>query len=507
MAPGTALSLRGVSKHFAGAAALSDVSLDLWPGEVLGLVGENGAGKSTLVKIITGVHAPDAGARGEAWGRPFSFPVSSHRELGVAVIHQDLGLVDTMTVVENLGISVGYGTGGMRFVNWRAERARCVAELEGFGMSLDPDALVGELDPAERAMVAMVRGARELKRVQSEGGTDTGSIFILDEPTAYLTHAEAERLLALIRSVADTGACVIFISHHLREVTRMSDRIVVMRDGRIVKTLDDADVTPIQLASHMLGRELDAFYPSKHVPSADDVLLDVAGLTGETVDDISFQVQRGEVLGVTGLAGMGQQELPYLLAGAARVHAGTVRRGDGTAVGDTPSQARRAGVVLVPGNRKRDGVWPAGTASENVSLPILGQYFVRGRLGHRRERRESRTVMERFGVVPADERMLAAEFSGGNQQKIVLAKWLRDRPDVLLLDEPTQGVDAAARRDILRQVVDVARAGSAVAVFSSDLEQLASICTRVLVMSRGRVVASLRGDELSEDNLLLASQG
>ena len=502
MTPGSALSLRSISKTFAGTRVLTDVALDLEPGEVLGLVGENGSGKSTLVKIITGYHSPDGGAIGRAWGRPLSFPVDPTR-LGVAAIHQDMGLVPEMTVLENMGVSVGYGAAHFHPVRWRSERGRCAEALHRTAtMNIEPDALVGTLTSVEQAMVALARATRQL------GGESDNQIFILDEPTAYLSGPEADRVMELIRTVARRGASVIFISHHLQEVLDNCDRVIVLRDGHVAMETQASECSPMKLVSNMLGRDVEGFYPDRLVPrGGGEPALTVSRLTGKVVEDLSFEVAKGEFLGVTGLAGMGQEELPYLLAGVTKARAGSVTLGAGEPLGESPGSARRAGVALVPANRQRDGLWLEATASENLSLPVLGRYFSRGWLDRRGEARRSQELMQTFGVVPTDDKMVVKSFSGGNQQKLVLAKWLQDPPDVVLLDEPTQGVDAGARRQILTMLRDVAAHGAAVVLFSSDLEQVAEMCTRVLVLARGRVSATVAGADVSEEGLLSLCQG
>jgi ribose transport system ATP-binding protein len=497
-----ALEVRSVSKRFGGERALVDVDLQVRRGEILGLIGENGSGKSTLVKILSGYHTPERGASGEAWGRPFSFPVHNPRELGLAVIHQDLALVDEMTVVENLGVSSGYGTSGLRPVSWRREWSRSVELLERFGVDVDPSARAGDLTPAERASVAIVRATREL----SDHGHE--QVLILDEPTSYLTIAEAARVMGVMRTVAETGSSVIFISHHLHEVAEVADRVVVLRDGRVVANVDTETTSEAQLIVHMLGRELGDFYPARLDPArASEVAMVVEHITGEIVHDLSFELRCGEILGVTGLAAMGQQELPYLLAGVRSPRAGVARRGDGRVLGRSPAATLRAGVVLVPGNRQRDGVWLDATAAENVSLPVLGEYYRNGWLNGREELARASALMQLFRVKPLRVNQKVASFSGGNQQKIVLAKWLQGEPEVLLLDEPTQGVDAGARKEILEIIRAAAEAGAGVAIFSSDLEQLANVCSRVLVLWRGRTAAELSGDEITEDSLHRACQG
>lgn len=497
-----ALDVRSVSKRFGGVHALVDVDLKLRRGEILGLVGENGSGKSTLVKVLSGYHAPERGAAGEVFGRPLSFPVNNPGELGIAVIHQDLALVDEMTVVENLGVSSGYAASGLRPVRWRRERSRSVELLERFGVEVDPGARVGDLAPAERASVAIVRATRELSSHAHQ------HILILDEPTSYLTGAEAERVMRVMRTVAESGSSVIFISHHLHEVVEVADRVVVLRDGHVVADMDAATTTEARIIAHMLGRELGDFYPARLDPAGTSDLAMVAeGMTGEIVEDLSFELRHGEILGITGLAGMGQQELPYLLTGVQTPAGGVARRGDGRVLGRSPAATLRAGVVMVPGNRQRDGVWLDATAAENISLPVLREYYRRGWLNGREESTKAKGLMQMFRVQPPIADQKVANFSGGNQQKIVLAKWLQGEPDVLLLDEPTQGVDAGARKEILEIVRAATEAGAGVAIFSSDLEQLANVCTRVLVLWRGRASAELVGDEINEDALLRACQG
>jgi len=497
--------MRGISKRYGASNALSDVSFDLMRGEILGLAGENGSGKSTLVKVICGYHSPEAGAEATAWGRRLRFPVGA-RDARVAVIHQDLGLVDQMTVLENLGIGVGYGTKGVRHVRWRRERETSRAHLAQFGVDLDPDELVANLTPPERAMVAVVRAARDLPG-GADDREDEGYIFILDEPTAYLTKHESDQVMRMVKSVAAAGSSVIFISHHLTEVIKNCDRVVVLRDGRVDADATTDGLTENGLIAQMLGRQLEGFYPDPPAAADDDkVVLSVEGLSGSIVRDVSFDVRANEVLGVTGLAGMGQQELPYLITGAADRVSGTVRCGS-QVVAQNLGKARAAGIALVPGNRRRDGIWPEATATENISLPVLSRYYRLGWLRRREETAIARAQVRAFDVRPPDEEMLLKEFSGGNQQKVVIAKWLQDTPRVLLLDEPTQGVDAGARREILEILKEVAGRGSGVVVFSSDLEQLANICTRVIVLSRGEIIARVNGPDATEDVLLSICQG
>jgi ribose transport system ATP-binding protein len=495
-----ALSLEHVSKTFTATKVLDDVSMDLAPGEVRALVGANGSGKSTLVKILTGYHAPDAGARIRFWGEELEFPLASPQSHGIAVIHQDLGLCEELTVVENFGVGSRYGANRRRPVHWAAERRRCRELCERFEVRLSSDALVTGLDPSERAMLAIIRAVRQLE----DGGKR--QLFILDEPTTYLTRHAAEQVTDLIRRVADAGAAALFVSHRLAEVTKISDQISILRDGRLVDTVKASTSTQASLLELMLGRSIGDFYPPKLKSTAGEVVFAADGLVGEQVEDISFEVARGEILGITGLVGMGQDELPYLIVEGRRRQGGTALVA-GTEQIETPAEAIAAGVALVPANRQRQSVWIEATAVENMTIASLDGYIRGGRIRHREEVSDVTNLMKRFQVSPVAPNRPVSTYSGGNQQKIVLAKWLKMKPRVLLLHEPTQGVDAGARKAVLEMVGQSARAGAGVVIFSADYEQLDHLCQRVLILRHGRIATSLSGAEVSEPNIVRACQG
>lgn len=491
-----ALELRGLHKRFGQVRAVDGASLVVRPGEVHALLGQNGCGKSTLVKVLTGFHEPDEAEVAQIWGEDLSFPVRAPLELGIAVIHQDLALIDTMTVVENVGVSTSYATRGLGAVRWGRERRDAIAALDSLGLDIDPGRMVGELTAAERAAVAVARAVRELRAYSGR------QLLILDEPTAYLPSTEAEKVMTMMRTVASNGSAVVFISHRLNEVVAVCDRATILRDGRTVAEVDVAESSPRLLIAAMLGRDLDVFYPDKPDREPGPVAFAARALTAGVLRDVSLDLHEGEILGVTGLAGQGQQELPYVLAGVEPSTAGEMTVAGESLPDDDPRARMARGMVLVPANRKRDGVWLDATAAENVSLPALSDHVVNGLLRPRRERERARHMLERLGVRPPDPTLRTSGFSGGNQQKIVLAKWLQSDPRILILDEPTQGVDAGAKREILGLVVDSASAGAAVLICSSDHEEVAHVCTRVLVLREGRVVAEMVGDEVTEQAIL-----
>lgn len=493
-----AMTLRGMTKSFAGVTVLRDVDLDIAPGEVHALVGENGSGKSTLVKILAGVQAPDAGSAAWLWGAPLDFPVVRPHRQGLAVIHQDLGLVDGMSVAENIGVANGFDTRSLAPIRRRREDG-LVRELStAFGVDLSPGTHVSDLSPAERSLVAILRALRQFRGQRR-------ALIVLDEPTASLPRAESLRLLSLVRSAADDGASVIFIGHRLEEVLSVSDRVSVLRSGSLVGTYRTSDVTQADVVRAMLGYELGDFYPDKEVVSDVPTALTVDGLSGGSIDGLTLQVRSGEILGITGLAGMGQEEVPYLLSGAIRRTAGSVVM-DAGPVGPHLRDSQAAGMALIPGNRTRDAIWTEGTATENLTIPMLHRFCRRAVLRRKAERAFTEQVMASYTVRPSNEGLQLGRFSGGNQQKIVVARWLQERPKVLVLHEPTQGVDAGAKKDILGLVQRAASAGTAVVICSSDSEEVAQLCHRALVMRFGSVVSEIPREQLTQDAIVLATQ-
>jgi ribose transport system ATP-binding protein len=493
----TVLSARALSKSFAGRRVLDAVDLDIAPGEIHGLVGQNGSGKSTLIKILAGYHAPDDGGRLTVGGAQVALPLAptDPRALGIAFVHQDLGLVDTATVLENLRVG-RYQTAAAWRIPWSAERRRAQAALDRIEAGVDLDAKVGSLRDVDRALVAI---ARALDQVQGAAG----GLLVLDEPTAYLPHDAAERLFAAVRAVAAAGAGVLFVTHRLEEILAITDAVSVLRNGQLVATEPTAAVTEAQLVQQILGFSLERLYPEPHEARAERVMT-IRGVSGPTVRDVTTDLHVGEILGVTGLAGMGHEELPYLIFGAEPAAAGELEI-DGV-VHElrrlTPRSAIAAGLALLPGNRLRDGGVAEASLIENLTLPRLGRYFRGGRLSARAQARDVAALTDRFAVVPPRPDAALSSFSGGNQQKALLAKWFHTGPKVMVLHEPTQGVDIGAKRQIFQLIKDAADAGTSFVLASAEHEDLAHLCDRVLVFRDGRVVSSLHGPALTHERLL-----
>jgi ribose transport system ATP-binding protein len=500
--------VRNLSKTFGGATALDRVSLALAPGEIHGLLGENGSGKSTLIKVLAGFHYPDAGTL-EVSGQAVPLPLApgQFQNLGFAFVHQDLGLIPALTVLENLRLPF-LATSRAPRLSWRTMHRQAHQALLAHGVDIDTHARVGDLAPVQRSMLAIVRAVESISGGLGDDGV-VGTLLVLDEPTVYLPQRETETLFGLVRRVAAAGTGVLFVSHDLDEVLAICHRVSVLRDGRLVGTEARADLTKARLVQLIVGHEVEpSRVERKNAPSAvsateRSVAARVDMASGEVIDKVSFEVAAGEVIGATGLAGSGFEELPYLLFGATPGIGTLELRGRVPLALHRlrPNRAVDEGIILVPGNRQMDGCVQSLSVSENVSLPTISR-FVRGMiLRHRRERAATREVLNRFSVRPPDPQLRAGNLSGGNQQKVLLAKWLQLAPKLLLFDEPTQGVDVGARDEIFALLRAETERGAAVVCASSDHEQLATICDRVLIFSRGHVVNELRGEQLTKEEI------
>lgn len=489
------LNIHSLSKTFGDTKALDVASLKLLPGEVHSLLGQNGSGKSTLVKILTGVYAPEPGSSVEFWGKPVSLPIDDAGRLGIAVIHQDLGLAEDMSVADNIGIETGFDTPSWMPIRRRAERNRTLEACEGLGLDGMLDMPVSILSPAERTAVAIARARRRL-------GLGTRHLLFMDEPTASLGAKEASQVLELARRVARAGAGVLIVTHRLREVFDSSDRITVMRDGRNVLTIAATEVNESDIVTAMLGRELSSYYPKRAEPLSNRCILGLEQVSTDRLKGVSLDVCEGEIVGLTGLSGSGHDEILYLIAGSRPAKSGRIRLEGKNLLGSRPREMISAGVVLIPGNRQRDGGWGLGTATENMTIPRLRSFVTNGFLSRAAEIRETSHWMDKLDVRPRDPEYIFGSFSGGNMQKLILGKWLSLDPRCILLDEPTQGVDAGVKRVILERLVRAAESGASIMMASGDLEQLANVCHRVLVFHDGVVSAEMLGDELTEEALV-----
>jgi ribose transport system ATP-binding protein len=419
---------------------------------------------------------------------------SQARQLGLAFVHQDLGLVADLTILENLRVGRYETRPGWR-IPWSLERRRARKQLMRFGLDVDPDVPVASLSQADRAILAIIRATEHLH------GVDQG-VLVLDEPTIYLPRDALQKLFGTVRQAAADGHAVLIITHRLDEVFELSDRVTVIRDSRHVATLPTNETDKTGLVELILGRTLGDLYPETAGERGETVLR-VAGLTGGGLSDLSFELRRGEILGVTGLIGMGSESLPYLLVGAEDA-AGEMEFGEERVdvATLTPGEALRRGIALLPADRPRRGGVGEATGMENLTLPTLGKYMLGGRLRHRNERTSAVNLFEHFDVRPRAPGASFSTFSGGNQQKVVLAKWLETQPALFILHEPTQGVDIGARQQIFAEIELAREQGMAVLIVSVEYEDLAHLCDRVIVMREGRQVAELHEGELTADRIV-----
>lgn len=492
----TALSAGGVSKRFGATQALVDASLAIDAGEVHGLVGTNGSGKSTMIKILTGLYEPDEGEL-SVWGEGVTLPVRRPTDLGIAVVHQRLGLQEDATVVESVGVGVGYGHGFGYRVNWSAERKRCQQMADALGVEFDPDARIDTLPAAQRAVVAIMRALRNLS------ATSDRHLLILDEPTVSMSPREVEILMSVLRRMTDAGDSVLLVSHRLGEVLTLCRRVTILRDGRSQGCHDSSSLDEATLLRHMLGTEPISLPSVQTADESSAVVLNARRLSGERLRDLDLDLRAGQIVGVTGLVGSGHDELAYLIAGSVTPTGGTLSAAGQRLPRGVRARARQ-GISVVPGDRARQALWLQAQAAENISLPVLPQFFRRGRLSRRREVVHARKLMTDVGVVPVLPIASADSFSGGNQQKIVLGRALQSRPSVVVLHEPTVGVDANAKRQIYGLLRAASAAGSAIAICSTDYEELAEHCDRIHVISDGRLSAVLEGPGLSESMIVAA---
>jgi ribose transport system ATP-binding protein len=491
------LRIAGLSKHFGDQQVLSDVDLVLRSGEVCALIGQNGSGKSTLIKILAGYHAADPGA--ELWfrGRRVSLnDRSAEWRRCVRFIHQDLGLIAAMSVLDNLAFGIGYRTDRVGRIRWREQRRRAAVALAPLALDdLDLDARVGSLGQVERTLVAV---ARALLDWEGDDG-----VLVLDEPTAALSAPEVARLFDALRPLTERGVAILFVSHRFEESFRIADRVVVLRDGRVVADRPIAGLDEHALLTLMIGGEPETMYPQIAPPSGDDALV-VRRLSSGRLRELSFSLRGGEIAGVAGLAGSGREDVPGLLFGDLPARHGEIIIGGRRLQRPSPQAAIRLGVALVPSDRVHRSVFADATIRENITLPNLRPLWRRFRIDRGAERREVGEWLGRVRLTPPDPDGSMSALSGGNQQKGVIARWLRINPRVLLLDEPTQGVDVASKSAIFGLIADAAAAGAAVLVCSSEAKDLAAICDRVLVLNHGAIAADLRGEALIEDRIVAA---
>jgi ribose transport system ATP-binding protein len=484
-----ALDVRSLSKQFAEHRVLDDVSMTLRRGQVHVLLGQNGSGKSTLIKVLAGVYSPDGLASATVYGRKFDVGSAlSARQAGLRFVHQDLGLIPQLSVAANM--TLNQPTGSRYWTSGRQARAWAGRRLAGLEIDIDPARPVRELSSAERTMVAVARA------VNADEMAPT--VLVLDEVTATLTAPEVEVIGRVVRRLRDGGGTILYVTHHLLEALALADSATVLRDGRVVASEEAGRLTHERLVELIVGRPLDSVYPAAVPQPGTEPVIEIKGLRGSALRHLDLTLRPGEIVGITGVTGSGREEVADLVFGARPWTGGTITIGSDSYQSLSPRASVAAGMGMIPAERERHGIIPALVVRENLTLPRVSASRARW-INERAERLETTGWLTALTVTPRDSEAPVKSLSGGNQQKVLLARWFRCKPAVLIIDEPTQGVDIGAKVVIYRQLAGIAARDVAVLFASTDHEELASLAHRVLVLRAGHVTAELSGRALTAD--------
>ena len=491
------LHLQGITKVYVGAVALKDVSLSISAGEVLGLIGENGAGKSTLMKILGGVIAPTEGSISIDGKVSQGLTVSESQDCGIAFVHQELNILDNLDVAANVFLGREKTRGGLRLIDRKAMRDAVQPLLDRVGAQFGPDTPVAELSLAERQLLEIAKALSVDAR-----------LVIMDEPTSSLTLSETNSLLEVIADLKAQGIAVVFISHRLSEVERCADRIVVLRDGQIAGHLDHGDIDSDAMIRLMIGRDLKSLYTPPTAPLGSPVLsVRHVRTAAKPMQAANLDLRMGEILGLAGLIGAGRTELAQAIFGAGGKLSGEVLLNGVPLDAENPAAAIEAGLYLVPEDRKRTGLILEFPVFENVTMANLGAYLRAGMISRPRQIEVCEELRKRLSIKTPSVQDIAQTMSGGNQQKVVLAKWLSMDPKVIIFDEPTRGIDVGSKAEIYRLMRALADRGVGVMMISSDMEEVICVSDRILVMREGEISGELHRNDFSEHNILTLAMG
>lgn len=501
-ATGWALEASDLEKSFGGTPALRQAHISVAPGRIHALLGGNGSGKSTLIKCIAGVYTADAGTvsvHGITMSAPQITPRVA-REAGLRFVHQDLGMFDSLSVSENLALSDGFPTSPWRGIRWRELNERAADLLHRFNIRVQPTDQLGSLRPSQQTMIAIARA------LSDQDGSE--HILILDEPTASLPENESAELMHSLRDRADLGQTIVLVSHRFREIEQVADDVTVFRDGRVagsgpIDRMSSERVVELMTGTSAEGPPL-SVRSGERAPNADDPVFTASGLTTGSLSGVDFSVRPGEILGLAGLAGSGRSSVLRAIYGDLLLAAGSMRLKGQAHRPTGPGDAVAAGIAFVPENRVRDAAFLDMSVRENATVTRVGRYWRRLMMDLKAERSDTRSLIERHAIRTAGTELSLASLSGGNQQKVVLGRWLQQDPDLLLLDEPTQGVDVMSRREIYSSLRDIADQGCATIVASSDLDELMELCDRILVLTDGHITAEFHSEGLRREDLATA---
>ena len=487
------LKAENISKSFPGVVALNDISFDLYGGEVFALLGENGAGKSTFIKILSGIYQPDSGLM-FMHGEQIKFPTPrSSFDAGVCVVHQELNYISELSIAENIMMS-SHPTTKLGFVDWAEMNRDSIDVMNRIGLNIDPKMKISQCTVAQKQQIEIAKALYW-----------NAKVLILDEPTSALNNVETENLMKYLETVRQRGVAIVYITHKLEEVFIIGDRVGVLRDGEHVKTLDVKDTTKDELISLMVGRTLDAMYPKQN-NTFGDVVMKVENLSNKDLKDISFEIRQGEIFGVYGLMGSGHSELGEMLFGVRPATSGTIVIDDKEVKIKKPSDSLEYGLAYVPSERKTEGLVLMQSVLQNI-VSVYYQKMKKFFLKLSKEQDMSEKWIERIRIKTPSYNTLASSLSGGNQQKVVLAKWLEVNPKVLIMNEPTRGIDVGSKAEIYQLLDEFCSQGISVIMITSEMAELLTMSDKVLVMCDGKISSKLLREELSQVKVITAAIG
>ena len=487
--PEKILEFQNIVKAFGGIKALSDVSLDIERGEIHAIVGENGAGKSTLIKTCAGAYVPDSGKiiiNGKTFDR---LTPALSEENGIGVIYQEFNLVNELTVAEN--VFLGHPIRKGILIDFDAMNRRAAEIFEQLHVSIDPKALVKDLSVGYQQIVEIAKAV-----------SMNAKVLIMDEPSAPLTNAEVDKMFELVHVLRDSGVTIIYISHRLEEIFALSDRVTILRDGQKIKTLRTCDTNQDELIQLMAGRELKNTFPPRTPAFTDEVILELRDLCGNGLEDISLRVHKGEILGLAGLVGAGRTELSHLIFGVKPIKSGEMIYKGKPFVPKNPLHAIGSGIALVPEDRKQHGVHIELSIRENISMANFQAISRASIIDRHKEAAICKEYGDMLHIKCADYEQLVKLLSGGNQQKVVLAKWLATAPDLIILDEPTRGIDVGAKYEIYKIMGDLIQSGKTIIMISSEMEELIGMSDRIVVLAEHHLAGELKREEFSQEKIM-----
>ena len=485
------LQIKQISKNFPGVKALDNVSMDLRAGTIHSLMGENGAGKSTLMKCLFGIYSTDSGDF-FLEGEKVNFSSPKHAiENGISMVHQELNQVHTRSVMENIWL--GRFPQGLTGVNHKKMYDDTLAIFEDLNIPIDPRVTIGTLSVSQRQMVEIAKAV-----------SLNSKVLVFDEPTSSLSNVEVEHLFRIIFNLRDRGCGIIYISHRMNEILRISDDVTVLRDGKLVSTTPASELTIDMIITQMVGRELSNVYPPKdNAPG--DVLLEVEGLTGlyQNLRDVSFTLRSGEILGVAGLMGAGRTEMLEHIFGLATLKSGKLKKNGQEIKNKNPRQAKRNGFAILTEERRTTGIFAVLNIRENTTIANIKNYIAKKLyLSTKKMSNDTAWAIDQFRVKTHSQFAKIGTLSGGNQQKVIIGRWVLTNPDIYLFDEPTRGIDVGAKYEIYQLMINLAKEGKAIIMVSSELPELLGVCDRILVMSGGRLTGTVNAKETSQEEIM-----